>query len=77
MNSKKHMHLSSIKDIASIIVEILIIESNLVYKYKTSAYIEEKYLKYAKKDKYGWKSFNYLKNNSEEIKNGTRNEIEF
>ena len=64
------IHLSSEKEYGGtdVIVEVQLIQSLKIYKYRTSSYIEEKFLARAKKDKNSWKSFNFLKKNSKEEK---------
>lgn len=66
----KFIHLSSEKEYCGtdVIVEVQLIQSLKIYKYRTSSYIEEKFLIRAKKDKNSWRSFNYLKKNSKEEK---------
>jgi len=66
----KFIHLSTMKEYSDsdVIVEIQLTQTRKNYKYRTSSYIEEKFLARAKKDKNSWKSFNYLKKNSKEEK---------
>jgi len=64
----KFIHLCTIKEYSDsdVIVEIMLTQTKKIYKYKTSSFIEGKFLSRARRDKNNWKSFNYLKNNSEE-----------
>ena len=66
----KFIHLSSEKEYGGtdVIVEVQLNQTGKIYRYRTSSYIEDKFLARAKKDKNSWKSFNYLKKNSKEEK---------
>lgn len=66
----KFIHLSTIREYSDsdVIVEIQIIQSKKIYKYRTSSWIAEKFLVRARMDKNSWKSFNFLKKNSTEEK---------
>ena len=53
----------------NVIVEVLIKSTNKIYKYKTSKYFEEKFLRKYKGSFGGWSSLNYLKENSKDVTN--------
>jgi hypothetical protein len=68
----KFIHLSTEKYWSYVIVEIMLTLNNKRYYYKTSSYIEEQFKRRSKRSKNSFSAFNYLKNNSEEIKNNLR-----
>lgn len=63
----RFIHLSTSREYSDsdVIVEVKLLQTEKIYKYRTSSYIEEKFISRARRDKNSWKSFNYLKLNSE------------
>ena len=64
----KIMHLGTTNNNdCNVIVEVQILSTGKGYRYETSKFFEEKFLKRYKGSYGGWSSLNYLKNNSKEV----------